>query len=177
MCEVAYLIDPFLAARPLIGLAAAGAFDLLRQLKGPLAKSLLAWKNRGVDKRNISTVIILGAWLTFAPAHAHHSWSGIYDTRKSITVEGVVTEFLLRRPHLALLIDVRNDAGETEQWTVEWGSLRRLQEAGYDGNVFQPGDRVVVTGQPAWTPGRKSVRMRSLSRPADGFTLSERQRR
>lgn len=88
-----------------------------------------------------------------------------------------MTEFLLRRPHLALLIDVRNDAGETEQWTVEWGSLRRLQEAGYDGNVFQPGDRVVVTGQPAWTPGRKSVRMRSLSRPADGFTLSERQRR
>ena len=143
----------------------------------PLAKRLLPWKNRGVDKRIILTTITLASWLTFAPAHAHHSWSGIYDTRKSITVEGVVTEFLLRRPHLALLIDVRNDAGETEQWTVEWGSLRRLQAAGYDENVFKPGDRVVVTGQPAWTPGRKSVRMRSLSRPADGFTLSERQRR
>lgn len=143
----------------------------------PLAKSLLPWKNRGVNKRNILITGIFASWLAVAPAHAHHSWSGIYDTRKSITVEGVVTEFLLRRPHLALLIDVRNDAGETEQWTVEWGSLRRLQQAGYDGNVFQPGDRVVVTGQPAWTPGRKSVRMRSLSRPADGFTLSERQRR
>ena len=142
-----------------------------------LAKRLLPWKNGDVDKRTILAVIVFGSCLAIAPAHAHHSWSGIYDTRKSITVEGVVTEFLLRRPHLALLIDVRNDAGETEQWTVEWGSLRRLQQAGYDGNVFQPGDRVVVTGQPAWTPGRKSVRMRSLSRPADGFTLSERQGR
>ena len=145
----------------------------------PLVKSWLPWKNREVDKSITFTTIAFASWLAFAPAHAHahHSWSGIYDTRKSITVEGVVTEFLLRRPHLALLIDVRNDAGETEQWTVEWGSLRRLLEAGYVENVFKPGDRVVVTGQPAWTPGRRSVRMRSLSRPADGFTLSERQRR
>lgn len=142
-----------------------------------LAKRLPSWKNGDVDKRTMLAVIVFGSCLAFSTAHAHHSWSGIYDTRKSITVEGVVTEFLLRRPHLALLIDVRNDSGETEQWTVEWGSLRRLQEAGYDGNVFEPGDRVVVTGQPAWTPGRKSVRMRSLSRPADGFTLNERQRR
>lgn len=142
-----------------------------------LAKRLPSWKNGDVNERTILAVIVFGSCLALSTAQAHHSWSGIYDTRKSITVEGVVTEFLLRRPHLALLIDVRNDAGETEQWTVEWGSLRRLQEAGYDGNVFQPGDRVVVTGQPAWTPGRKSVRMRSLSRPADGFSLSERQRR
>ena len=115
--------------------------------------------------------------MAFVPAHAHHSWSGIYDTEKSITVEGVVTEFLFRSPHLALLVDVRNDAGEIEQWTVEWGSPRRMLRAGYDENVLRPGDEVIVTGQPAWTPGRKSVRMRALTRPADGFTLSGRRRR
>ena len=88
-----------------------------------------------------------------------------------------MTEFLLRSPHLALLIDVRNDAGKTEQWTVEWGNRRWMLEAGYDESVLKPGDLVIVTGQPAWTPGRKSVRMRSLTRPADGFALSGRQRR
>ena len=127
--------------------------------------------------RNILTAVIVGSWLTFAPAHAHHSWSGIYDRDKRITVEGVVTQFLVQRPHLALLIDVRNAAGETERWTVEWGSPRRLREAGYDESVLKPGDAVIVTGQPAWTPGRKSVRMRSLTRPDDGFTLSGRRRR
>lgn len=130
-----------------------------------------------MNGRNISTALIFGSWLTFAPAHAHHSWSGIYNTEKRITVEGVVTEFQFRRPHLALLVDVRNDAGETEQWTVEWGSPRRMREAGYDETVLKPGDAVIVTGQPAWTPGRKSVRMRTLTRPADGFTLSGRRRR
>ena len=60
---------------------------------------------------------------------------------------------------------------------VEWGSPRRMREAGYDEAVLQPGDEVVVTGQPAWTPGRKSVRMRSLMRPADGFSLTGRRRR
>ena len=130
-----------------------------------------------MDKRNLSIGIATGSLLLTVDGHAHHSWAGIYDTEKSITVEGVVAEFLFRSPHLALLIEVGNDAGEVEQWTIEWGSPRRLREAGYDGDVLQPGDEVVVTGQPAWTPGRKSVRMRSLTRPADGFSLSGRRRR
>ena len=130
-----------------------------------------------MDNRSIFTAIILGSGLALAPAHAHHSWAGVYNTDERITVRGVVTEFLLRSPHLALLIDVRNDAGAIEKWTVEWGSPRRLREAGYDETVLRPGDEVTVTGQPAWTPGRKSVRMRSLTRPADGFTLSGRRRR
>ena len=45
-------------------------------------------------------------------------------------------------------IDVSNDAGETEQWTVEWGNPRRMLEAGYDESVLKPGDLVIVTGQP-----------------------------
>ncbi len=110
-------------------------------------------------------------------AHAHHSWAGIYDTRKSLTIEGVVTEFLFVNPHLALKMAVRNDAGELEEWTVEWGSRRRMLEDGHDENVFRPGDEIAVTGQPAWTPGRKSVRMRSLTRKTDGLTMSGRRDR
>ena len=105
-------------------------------------------------------------------AQAHHSWAGIYDARKSVTLEGVVNEFLFQNPHLALKIDVRNGAGDAEQWIIEWGSPNRMLEAGYDASVFQPGDPVVVTGQPAWTPGRKTVRLRSLTRTTDGFTMS-----
>ncbi len=130
-----------------------------------------------MNTRNGRIAIFLGSLLVIVPAHAQHSWAGIYNTEKSIIVEGVVAEFLFRSPHLALLIDVDNDAGEAEQWTVEWGSPRRMREAGYDEAVLQPGDGVVVTGQPAWTPGRKSVRMRSFMRPADGFSLTGRRRR
>jgi len=134
-------------------------------------------KDLTVNTRNRWIAIFLGSLLAIVPAHAHHSWAGVYNTEKSIIVEGVVTEFLFRSPHLALLIDVDNEAGEVEQWTVEWGSPRRMREAGHDVAVLQPGDEVVVTGQPAWTPGRKSVRMRSLMRAADGFSLSGRRRR
>lgn len=123
-------------------------------------------------KRSISILIAATLFLLAASAEAHHSWSGIYNTDKSITIRGVVTEFLVRSPHLALIIDVRNDAGEIKQWTVEWGSPRRLQDAGHDGSVLRPGDEVTVVGQPAWTPSRKSVRMRSLTRASDGFALT-----
>ena len=103
---------------------------------------------------------------------AHHSWPAIYKTDESITIEGVVTEFLFRSPHLALMLDVRTDTGEVEQWMVEWGSPRRHLAQGHARDVFRPGDEVTVTGQPAWTPGRKSVRLRTLVRASDGFTLS-----
>ena len=44
-------------------------------------------------------------------------------------------------------IDVSNDAGETEQWTAQWGNPRWIPEAGYDESVLKPGDLVIVTGQ------------------------------
>jgi hypothetical protein len=105
---------------------------------------------------------------------AHHSWATVYDTSKSTSVEGVVTEFLFRSPHLALKLDVHNSAGDIEHWTVEWGSPKRLAAAGYDKNTLRPGDVVTVTGQPARVPGQKLVRLRSLTRASDGFELSGR---
>jgi DNA/RNA endonuclease YhcR with UshA esterase domain len=125
-----------------------------------------------MTQRPFIAATLASAALLATAVEAHHSWSAIYKADESTTIEGVVTEFLFRSPHLALVLDVQNDAGEAEQWTVEWGSPRRHLGAGYTPDVFQPGDRVTVTGEPAWTPGRKSVRMRTLLRASDGFTLS-----
>jgi hypothetical protein len=122
--------------------------------------------------RRLALSALIGLAGLATTSQAHHSWVGIYNPDLSITVRGVVTKVLVRSPHLALGLEVLNEAGEPEQWTVEWGSPRRLAEAGFSSDVLQPGDEVTIRGEPAWTPGRKSVRMRSLIRASDGLTMT-----
>jgi len=125
-----------------------------------------------MTRHPLLTAAIASTVLLATAVPAHHAWPAIYKVDESITIEGVVTQFLFRSPHLALMVEVRDDTGEAEQWMVEWGSPRRHLNAGHARDVLKPGDEVTVTGQPAWTPGRKSVRLRSLVRASDGFTLT-----
>lgn len=121
--------------------------------------------------RILGTVLacVLGG-LTWT-AQAHHSWSAVYDNSQSITVQGVVAEFLRRRPHSALSLNVENPDGETVLWTVEWGrGFRDAEGREYDAEELRPGDAITVTGQPA-RASDNSVRLESVVRESDGLTL------
>lgn len=124
------------------------------------------------------SIVLAGAVAGFAvSAHAHHSWSVDYDTDQSIVVEGVVTEFLRVRPHSALLMDVKNPDGATEQWTVEYGR-GFVDSAGqeYEPQELKPGDILAVTGQPHRDAEAHHVRLRSVVREQDGLSLEPRRR-
>jgi len=41
-----------------------------------------------------------------------HHGTGTYDSTKSVTLTGTVTEFAFTNPHAALYFDVRDDKGE-----------------------------------------------------------------
>ncbi|MEQ1575404.1 MAG: DUF6152 family protein [Vicinamibacterales bacterium] len=99
---------------------------------------------------------------------AHHSIAGIYDSRKPLTVEGVVAEFRFMNPHPFLFIDVTDRGGKVTQWRLEMDNQRELADVGVTSATFKPGDRVVVTGSHArdQSPG---LYLRRLDRPADGF--------
>lgn len=118
--------------------------------------------------------VLAGATLT---ANAHHSWSADYDTDARIVVEGVVTEFLRVNPHSALTMDVENDAGEVEEWTVEYGR-GFVDSSGreYAPQELKPGDILTVTGQPHRDPEANHVRLRSVVRANDGLSLEPRRR-
>ena len=118
--------------------------------------------------------VLAGVALT---ANAHHSWSADYDTDASIVVEGVVTEFLRVNPHSALTMDVKNDVGETEVWTVEYGR-GFVDSAGneYAPQELKPGDILTVTGQPHRDPEANHIRLRGVVRANDGLELEPRRR-
>ncbi len=110
-------------------------------------------------------------------AQAHHSWGTIYDGGEPVNVEAVITGDVYRNPHTAMTVDIMNDLGEPEEWTIEWRGNRnrdRSQPVEYDLN---PGDEVVIDGRTARDTDRKTIQMTTLTRPSDGMTIQARQGR
>ena len=103
------------------------------------------------------------------PVAAHHSISRHYDRRDSVTVEGVVIEFLLRNPHSQIRMQVGDAAGQPAVvWTLEMDDAEDILEQGIVSDTIRAGDVVVATGNPA-RDGSEAMFVRTLTRPSDGL--------
>ena len=123
-------------------------------------------------KRRILLAFGIGVGVCAVAAHAHHSIAAVYDDSRRVTIQGVVTQFRFVNPHPSVVMEVKEDNGGTQQWTLEMDNLRELVEIGFDDGTIKPGDRIVVTGSPA-RGQRQSLYIRKLQRPADGFTYQQ----
>ena len=105
------------------------------------------------------------------PVVAHHSAAGI-DRTKTLVVAGTVKEFRWTNPHSWIDLDVPNDKGGTQTWSVEMTSPAFLLRAGWKRSTLQTGDKVSVTLRPFRNgdPGGLFV---SVTLP-DGRVLGER---
>jgi DNA/RNA endonuclease YhcR with UshA esterase domain len=107
--------------------------------------------------------------LSGATGLAHHSFSAVYDSKRSVTITGVVTEFRFANPHAMLSLDVTDDAGKAATWGVEFAGRLNLAEIGWTAQSLKPGDRVTVTGNPTHVVSRQIAFVRIVK--ADGTVL------
>jgi hypothetical protein len=108
--------------------------------------------------------------LTAAGASAHHAFSPVYDAKRTIDVEGVVTQFRFVNPHAMLLMDVTDKkTGKVVKWNVEFAGRLNLEEAGWTAESIKVGERVKVTGNPAWKSEQRMAFVRLVR--ADGTKL------
>jgi hypothetical protein len=90
-------------------------------------------------------------------AGAHHSFSAVYDDKRTIAVTGVVTEFRFVNPHALMAMEVTDEAGKVVKWTVEFAGRLNLSEVGWTADSIKSGERITVTGNPAHSiPARLS---------------------
>jgi Family of unknown function (DUF6152) len=81
-----------------------------------------------------------------APLPAHHGEAN-YDTDKTVSVKGTVTEFEFINPHVQITLDAKNDRGETEKWIGEARSPAMLSRyGGWDRNTIKVGDVITFYG-------------------------------
>jgi len=84
--------------------------------------------------------------LISAPLQAHHGEAN-YDTEKTVTVKGTVTDFQFINPHVQINLDVKNDKGEIEKWIGEARSPAMLSRyGGWDKNTIKVGDVITFYG-------------------------------
>ena len=117
------------------------------------------------------TVLVAVLLAHVAPAAAHHSIAGVYDSTRAVTIDGVVSAFHFVNPHPYVEIDVR-ESSATTRWRVELDNRYELAAVGMSAMTIRPGDRVVIVGSAA-RDGSRSLYARSLQRPSDGFLYEQ----
>jgi hypothetical protein len=81
-------------------------------------------------------------------ASAHHS-AAMFDTTQNVTVEGVITKFDWRNPHVYMALEVSAPDGSTREQPIEAGASSVLLPLGLEPDSVTIGDRVVIRGNPS----------------------------
>jgi hypothetical protein len=120
--------------------------------------------------------VLLVAFITFAlatvmPSVAHHS-STMFDSSKTVTLEGVVTKWELTNPHSWLHVEVKKD-GKTVVWGFEAEGPSTLARAGIKPSDFKVGTKLTISGNPMRN-GQPAAIWTDATRTSDGKKFNPR---
>ena len=109
-------------------------------------------------------------------ASAHHGSAISYDITKSVTLTGVVTEWVWRNPHCFVMFDVTDEQGKVVNWGAETHPTTFLVRNEVKGvpvplsaTSFKAGDRVTVTMFPSCVGAPRGLLAKLVN--ADGKVL------
>ena len=120
-------------------------------------------------KRTMFVMLAAAGLLSTVPAYAHHSFAATYFEDKTQTIEGDLVQFLFRNPHSFVHVEAKDEKGELQRWAIEWGAGLQLNRQGVTRETLHPGDHVIITGNPGRNAEDHRLRMRTISRPKDGW--------
>jgi hypothetical protein len=85
----------------------------------------------------------------FSASHAHHSYAGVFDMSSIVQFEARVVKLELRNPHAVVHIEIVNERGDVEQWTIEGPGKLSLARRGWADDMFEAGEEITVYGNPS----------------------------
>lgn len=97
--------------------------------------------------RVLCVVTLVAVFLAGGLALGHHSDAG-YDQGRVIGLQGEVTRFLWRNPHITVYMETENQAGERVEWGLEAGSTPIMTRSGWTPDLFASGDEITVRAHP-----------------------------
>jgi hypothetical protein len=102
------------------------------------------FRRRGYRVR-VFSIALLGSFA--AAASAHHS-AAMFDSTKTVELNGTVKEFQWTNPHTWIQLYVNNERGERVEWSIEGGSPGTLSRNGWRPSTFASGASVVIKVHP-----------------------------
>jgi len=92
--------------------------------------------------------LILGITILFGQLGLAHHSAVVFDNSATVTKTGVVTQFIMRNPHMILTMDIENEGGVIEEWNIEGQSIAGMQAMGFTRNSVSVGDTITVKMYP-----------------------------
>ena len=100
-----------------------------------------------MNRRMASFALLFGIMTIGSVAFAHHGTAN-YDTSKTVTVKGSVTDFQFINPHVLIVMDAKDEGGKIEKWQGELTSPNRLSRNGWTKSSIKLGDTITISGYP-----------------------------
>ena len=114
----------------------------------------------------------VGGILFLCPAApAHHATAAQYDVSRMVVLKGVITRADWVNPHMRVYIDVKNENGNSDAWTVEFPSPGAAVVAGLSKQLLAVGTTLTVEAYPAKSRPDQATSSRSAC--AKAMTLSD----
>ena len=98
-------------------------------------------------KFGFAALVAAGALGMAGAASAHHSFA-MFDSQKTLSLDGTVKDFQWTNPHTWVELVVRDASGKENEWAIEGGSPNALARTGWKRTVLKPGDRAVLVIHP-----------------------------
>ncbi len=95
----------------------------------------------------MSIVLFLIVFMASLQVHAHHSDAG-YDRDTLVTLEGVISRYIYRNPHIMIYVETLDSQGEIVEWEIETGSTPIMSRSGWSASMLGPGDIVTIRAHP-----------------------------
>jgi hypothetical protein len=116
---------------------------------------------------------VMLAAMAAMPSLAHHSFAGTYlEDAQPQEIKGTLKSFKVQNPHSFVQVEdesLKDKEGNAVRWIIEWGAAGQLAQQGVNSGSLKVGDKVVVTGSPGRNPDDHRLRMRTITRPSDGW--------
>ena len=91
---------------------------------------------------------LVGVFACSVPLLAHHG-AASFDSGKTVTVKGMVTEYVWSNPHVLVKVDAKDASGNVAHWVCEaWNPVTQTGR-GWTKNTFKAGDEVSLEINPA----------------------------
>jgi len=94
--------------------------------------------------------ICLGVMLTAPSAHAHHAWAAVF-TEETMEIEGVVTEYNFKNPHVNIMLSVTDEDGVETEWMATGPAAPPFRRWGWTENTIAVGQYLQLTGRKSRT--------------------------
>ncbi|MEO8723751.1 MAG: DUF6152 family protein [Sphingobium sp.] len=101
---------------------------------------------------------------------AHHSFA-MFDIKKKMVIDGVVSRYFWTNPHVFISLDTQTKAGKTERYAIEAASISILSRHGWKVSSIKVGQRIRATFNPLKN-GEKGGLLIQVQRP-DGSILKQ----